>query len=161
LAFTKAITGENNMWKMETEFSVKLGGNTYINTPNLIVYKGTPIFKILRSNQTGMLGIDFDVYDSTGARVATIAKGIVVQRDKANYTITTEHEEYTVKENGTNRQIASVKRRGVQGAELEVFVDLYTPSGFHLKATPTHTNMDGMTISGVIFQNSDTGIAVQ
>ena len=146
---------------MEAEFAVKLCGNTYINTPNLIVYKNTPIFKILRSEQNGMLGIDFDVYDSNGPRVATIAKGIVVQGDTANYTITTGHEEYTVKENSTNRQIVSVKRRGVQGAELEVSVDLYTPSGFHLNATPTHTNIGGMTVSGCTFQNCGAAINIQ
>ena len=149
------------MWKMETEFTVKLGGNTYINTPNLIVYKGTPVFKILRSEQTGRVGIDFDVYDSKGARVATIARGIIVQGDTANYTITKGNEEYTVKENSTNRQIVSVKRRGVQGAELEVSVDLYMPSGFHLNATPTHTNIGGMTVSGCNFQNCEAAIAVQ
>ena len=38
------------MWKLESEFSVRLGGNTYINTPNLIVYKGTSIFRIRRGD---------------------------------------------------------------------------------------------------------------
>ena len=67
------------MWSVEKEFSVKLGGNTYINTPNLIVYKGDPIFKLKRSDEDGILGIDFDVFDNAGNRVATFRKGVVVQ----------------------------------------------------------------------------------
>lgn len=37
------------MWTVEDRFSVKLGGNTYINTPNLVVYKGEPLFRMYRS----------------------------------------------------------------------------------------------------------------
>ena len=57
------------MWKVEDRFRVKLGGNTYINTPRLIVYKGTPLFQLGRSESDGMLGIDFDVFDAAGQRV--------------------------------------------------------------------------------------------
>jgi hypothetical protein len=60
------------MWNIESEFSVKLGGNTYINTPNLVVYKGQSLFKIYRSESEGILGIDFDVFNSQKRRVATV-----------------------------------------------------------------------------------------
>ena len=82
------------MWLVEERFSVRLGGNIFINTPNLVVYKGKPLFRIYRSDNEGILGIDFDVYDSSGKRVATIRKGIVVQGDQDNYNIRSGHEEY-------------------------------------------------------------------
>lgn len=148
------------MWNLEKEFSVKLGGNTYINTPNLVVYKGEPLFKIYRSDSDGILGIDFDVFDSTGNRVATIRKGIVVQGDKDNYDIETGHEEYKVTEKSSNRLIASVKRRGVESAELEVSVHLYTPDGFLVDATPTQTNIAGNVMKGCVFEDCGAGIAI-
>ena len=147
------------MWKVETKFAVRLGGNTYINTPNLIVYKGTPVFRIRRSDD-GTLGIDFDVFDKNGQRVATFAKGIVVQGDEANYKIETGHETYSVTERSASRVIARVQRRGVQGAELDVHVHMYLPNGFLLDAGPQATNLGGATLTGNVFENCGAGIAI-
>jgi len=148
------------MWKVEGKFSVKLGGNTYINTPNLVVYKGQPLFRIYRSESDSILGIDFDVFDANGARVATFRKGIVVQGDSNNYIITSGHDEYRVLEKATGRLIASVKRRGAKGAEMEVSVHLYTPDGFLFDATPTHTNVAGMMMTGCVIENCGSGISI-
>ena len=150
------------MWKVEERFSVKLGGNSYINTPNLVVYKGEALFRIYRSENEGILGIDFDVFDSTGKRVATFRKGIVVQGDSNNYTIKSGHEEYTVEEKTTGRLIASVKRRGAQeGAEMEVSVHLHTPDGFLFDATPTQTNIQGTVITGCVIDSCGAGIVIK
>jgi hypothetical protein len=148
------------MWKVETNFSVHLGGNIYINTPNLIVYKGTPIFRIRRSENDGILGIDFDVYDKGGKRIATFAKGIVVQGDAANYTIQSGHDAYSVTERSTGRVIARVQRRGVEGAELDVHVHMYLPDGFLLDAGPYATNLGSNTVIGNTFRNRPAGIAI-
>ena len=148
------------MWNVEKEFAVKLGGNTYINTPNLVVYKNEPLFKIRRSDEDGMLGIDFDVFDSKGNRVATFRKGVVVQGDNKNYEITSSHTEYTVTEKSSGHVIANVKRRDVKGAELEVSVRLYTPDGFLFDATPTETNVGGVKMIGNVIKNCGAGIVV-
>ena len=63
---------------LEDKFRVILGGNTYINTPNLVVFKGKPLFTIKRSSD-GLLGIDFDIFDKGGNRVAAVRNGIIVQ----------------------------------------------------------------------------------
>lgn len=147
------------MWKVETEFAVRLGGNTYINTPNLIVYKGTPVFRIRRSDD-GTLGIDFDVFDAKGQRVATFAKGVVVQGDEANYKIDSGHETYSVTERSSSRVVARVQRRDVQKAQLDVHVHMYLPNGFLLDAGPQATNLGGATLMGNVFKNCGTGIAI-
>ncbi len=36
------------MWQVEDKFRVIIGGNTYINIPNIIVYKGQPLFVLKR-----------------------------------------------------------------------------------------------------------------
>lgn len=148
------------MWAIEKEFSVKLGGNTYINTPNLVVYKGDSLFRISRSENDGILGIDFDIYDPHGKRIATVRRSVVVQGDAANYDIKTGHAEYTVTEKSSGRLVTSVKRRDAQGAELEVSVRLYAPDGFLFDATPTQTNVGGVVMSGCTFKNCHAGIAI-
>jgi hypothetical protein len=149
------------MWKVETEFAVRLGGMTYIDTPTLIAYKGTPVFRIRRNDEDGMLGIDFDVFDAKGQRVATFAKGIVVQGDAANYQIETGHEVYSVTERSSARVVARVQRRGVKGAELDVHVHMYMPTGFLLDAGPETTNLPGLRIRGGILKNNLIGIAIE
>lgn len=148
------------MWTVEDRFSVKLGGNTYINTPNLVVYKGEPLFRVYRSESDGILGIDFDVFDASGTRVATFRKSIVVQGDSDNYVIKSGHEEYEVTDKASGQLIAKVRRRGAEGAEMEVSARLYTPDGFLFDATPTQTNIGGVMMTGNVFENCGAGIAI-
>lgn len=148
------------MWKVEKEFAIRLGGNTYIDTPNLIVYQGKSIFNVRRNEADGMLGIDFDVFDSKGQRIATFKKGVVAQGDDANYKIDSGHETYTVTERSSGRQIARVQRRGVGGAELDVQVHMYLPNGFLLDAGPQSTNLGGITMTGNVFKSCGAGIAI-
>lgn len=152
---------ETAMWQIENEFSVKLGGNTYINTPNLIVVQGESLFKIYRSESDGILGIDFDVYNSSRAKVATIRKGIVVSGDEAAYEISSSHEKYSVTDKSSGKEIVSVQRRNVSGAELEVSVELYTKTGFLINATPTSTNVGGMMMTGNVFKDCGAGLVIE
>ncbi len=150
------------MWNVESNFSVRLGGNTYVNTPNLIVYKNKSIFSIRRNDDDGMLGIDFDVFDENGQRIATFAKGVVVQGNQTNYEIISGHDTYSVTERATSRVIACVRRRGVQSAELDVNVRMYLPDGFLLDAGPDATNLQNgsLIFSGNMFMNSHAGISI-
>ena len=136
-----------------------MGGNTYINTPNLIVYKGSSIFQVRRSDD-GMLGIDFDVFDLAGKRIATFKKGIVAQGDTENYRIESSHEIYSVTEKSSGRVIAHVQRRGVQGAEMDVQVRMYLPNGFLLDAGPLSTNLGGITMTGGVIKDCGAGIVI-
>jgi hypothetical protein len=148
------------MWTVPKQFSVRLGGNTYIDTPNLIVYKDEALFQIYRSDDNGILAIDFDVYDANRKKIAVFAKGIVAYGDASNYIVTTGHDEYTVREKDTNQLIASVKRRNVEGAELDVTVRLYLPNGVLLDATPTHTNIGTNTFVGCTFRGGKAAISI-
>lgn len=154
-----AAVTHKHMWKVETQFAVRLGGNTYINTPNLIVYKNEPLFRVRRGDD-GTLGIDFDVYDKAGNRIAKFVKGVVVDGDKGKYLIESGHDTYTVKERATDRIVARVQRKGVAGAELDVWVNTYLPNGFLLNAGPTATNLGGATVVGTTFKNCGAGISV-
>jgi hypothetical protein len=84
----------------------------------------------------------------------------VVHGDADNYEIKTGHDEYSVTDKNSDRLIVSVKRRGVHEADLEVTVRLYTPNGFLFDATPTHTNIGGMMMTGCTIKDCAAGIVI-
>ena len=149
------------VWNVEDRFKVIIGGNTYINTPNIVVYKGTSLFTIKRSGSDGLLGIDFDIYDNGGNRVATVRNGIIVQGNQDDYDITTGMDRYTVTEKSTGRMICDIRKRAeAANAELEVSVELYTPDGFLFNATPDQTNIGGIVMKGNVIENCGSGIVI-
>jgi hypothetical protein len=75
------------MWIVEDKFRVIIGGNTYINTPNIVVCKGQPLFVLKRRESDGQLGIDFDIFSKNGDRIATVRGNRIVQGNEENYDI--------------------------------------------------------------------------
>ncbi len=149
------------MWYIEDKFRVIIGGNTYINTPNIVVYKGKPLFVIKRGDRDGLLGIDFDVFDKKGKRVATVRNGVVVQGNKEDYVITETMDRYTVTEKASGRLICDIRKRAeAPNAELWVSVKLFTEDGFLFDANPEETNLLGGKIRGCVFENCGAGIVI-
>ena len=150
------------MWQVENNFSIRIGSNHYINVANLVEYKGESLFTVRRRESDGLLGVDVDIYNAKRERVATIRHGNVVSGDKENYEIRLEPHHYTITEKETGRCVCELKRReAVSGTELDLSLDLYTPSGFHFLATPTQTNVGGINMSNCTFKGGRTGISVQ
>jgi hypothetical protein len=149
------------MWKVEDQFRVIIGGNTYINTPNVIVYKGTPLFILKRSENDGILGIDFDIYDKKEEKVATVRNGVIVQGDKRKYDISSGMDRYIVTDIASGRVICDIRKRSqAPNAELEVSVKMYTRDGFLIDAGPDQTNIGGLQLRGNTFENCGAGIAI-
>jgi hypothetical protein len=150
------------MWEVEDKFRVIIGGNTYINVADLVVYKGDSLFTLKRRESDGQLGIDFDVFDEAGKRIATIRGNRVVQGNEDDYQIIREPDRYAVVEKASNRAICHIRRRSQAAeSELEVSVQLYTPDGFLFRATPEQTNIKAVTLRGNVFQNLKAGIVIE
>ena len=148
-------------WIVEETFKVKIGGNIFINTPNIIMYGEEPLFKMYRSTSDGLLGIDFDIYKENGEKVATIRKSMIVDGNENDFSILKEFDHYTITEKSSGRIICDIKKREVAGdVELEVNVQMYTKKGFLFKATPTGTNIGSNLISGNILSNCQCGIYI-
>jgi len=149
------------MWHVDRNCKVKLGGNFYINVERLVDYKGSSLFTVKRRESDGLLGIDFDVYDPKGKKVATVRHGTVVAGDAQNYEITHDPQHYTVKEKSTGRVVCDIRRRdAAEEADIEVTVNLFMPDGFHLQADPDQTNIGGIQMSGNIIDTSQAGIKI-
>lgn len=74
------------MWEVAERFRVKIGGITFINCKTLIDYKGQSLFN-LRRHEDGYLGIDFDIYDDKGNRIARVVRNEIYKGDPDRYTI--------------------------------------------------------------------------
>ena len=149
------------MWSVPQSFKVKLGGNYYIDCDSLIDFGGMPLFTLKRREEDGLLGIDFDIYDSQKAKVATVRRGTIVDGDRDGYEIRHAPNHYTVREKKSGRLICDIKRRDKSpDAELEVSIDMFTPSGFHLLAGPQATNIGGNVFVGCTMEKCRTGMSV-
>jgi len=149
------------MWKIEDKFKVIIGGNTYIDIPNLVVYKNQPLFTIKRRESDGLLGVDIDVFDKGGERVATVRGGNIVQGNKEDYEIRSEMHHHSVIEKTSGRVICDIRRKTeAPDAELEISVLLYTPDGFLFEATPEKTNLRGVRMVDCTIEKCDYGIVI-
>ncbi len=107
------------------------------------------------------MGIDFDIFDNKGDRVATVRGNRIVQGNENNYEIVREENQYTVTDKMTRQTICDIRKRSkAKHSELEVSVKLYTSDGFLFDATPQMTNIAGIKLRGNVFENLAAGIVI-
>ena len=148
------------MWLDEAEFRVVIGGNTYINVPSVVAYKGERLFGLKRE-ENGELGIYFEIHDAQGNKVGSVKRNEIYVADKSLYAIEGTADTYVLKERSSGNIICEIKKRmAAVPAELEVAVRLYTPDGFLFEATPTRTNIGGVQLQGNVFRNCAVGIGI-
>ncbi len=147
------------MWEIERNFKAKIGGNYFINCESLISYHSKPVFTVKRRESDGRLGIDFDVYNQNGEKVATVRHGNVVDGDVSAYEISHGADCKKVTEKITGRIIVQIDKNPPD-ADIAVSVNMYLPDGFLLKATPDSINISSSTMVGCTFANLKTGIAI-
>ena len=150
-------------WKVPKGFKVIAGGNTYINTPNIITYRGESLFELKRSDRDGYLGISFDVLGETGEKLETVRNGQFVGETPAGYSLDAKHDHFTLTEDATGRIICDLRLRenAAEDAEIEVSAKMYMPNGFLLELSPSETNVGGTRLIGNTFENCGAGIAVR
>ncbi len=155
------------MWQVEDRFSITIGSNKFINTPTMIEYKGESIFRVSRSENDGLLGIDFDLFSQDGTRVAKIYHGRVVDGAKDAYQFDETPLRFRVTEKSSGRVVCELTRPNDQSSELDLNVSLHMPDGFLFEATPQGTNIQssmflGNTFvgCGVAISISDNGMAI-
>jgi hypothetical protein len=108
------------------------------------------------------LGVDLDIYDANGVKVATIRNGNIVDYNRVGYTAAKERHRYSLTEDATGRLICDVRKSGKagDGSELEVSVDLYTKRGVHLVANSEGTKLGGIDFLGNTINGCEAGIVI-
>lgn len=149
-------------WTVPQHFKVLIGGNTYIDCPTIIDYKGQSLFELRRSESDGFLGINFEVYGKDGSKVATVRNGQFVGATPSGYEIEGSMDHYTLLDTATDRHVCDIRLRtkAREDAELEVSAQMYMPDGKLIVFNPTETNLDGIVIKGNTFQACGAAIRI-
>ncbi len=143
------------------ECPAKIGDNYYLNCKHIITFKDQDIFTIKNADESE-IKINFDVFNEKGEKVAAVEDSKLVEGDPELYIIKSTALEYSFIEKAANRIICYVKK--VQNdktnkCELQIWADMYMPSGFYFQCTPETTNVATLNrIRGSIFADSDAAI---
>lgn len=148
------------MWEIENHFKVKIGGNTFIDIGTIVEADGESLFTLKR-DENGYLGIYFEIHDKDGNHIASVKRNEIYYGDKDKYQIDGSLNRYTFFERASGKVLCDIrKREDAHPAELEVSVDLYTPTGFHFTATPEQMNFKGFTMIGSTFMGLHAAIRI-
>jgi hypothetical protein len=151
-------------FQVEDHYHVIIGSNTFIDNEHLITYKGEPLLTLKR-HENGYLGIYLDLYNKNGQKIASVKRNELYfdkKTDKTSYEQTGSASRYTLTDKRTGETVIDIKKREeAKPAELEISINLYTPDGFLIQATPTSTNLGGNKIINCTFQGNFTAIAIE
>ena len=147
----------------ETVCAVKIGSNYYINCQQIITFKNQPVLTITNSTDNS-IKINFDVFSTSGKKVATVKEGKLIEGNKDLYIIKSTDKEFSFIEKSTNRIICFVKKTNDtknKRCELQVSADMYMPSGFYFQCTPETTNVPSLNyMTGSTFDNMGAAITL-
>jgi hypothetical protein len=149
------------MWLKEKEFRIRLGGQIFVNVPVLIQFNGESLFTVRRHEETGEIGIDCDVYDQAGGKIASIRRNNMYPGDLATYEVERSEDRITLRDVKTRTVLAQVRKHGeALPLELDVSVRTYLPDGRLLDAGPELCTIPGLFMVGNTIENGPVGIAI-
>ena len=149
------------MWLREKEFVIRLGGNTYIDVPILIAFKGIPIFGVVRQDD-GYLAMDFEVFSSTGERIAAVKRNNIYIADRDKYRLDGDADRLRLIEKGTEPKtlVDITKGAAAEPVEIKVSVRSFLPNGQLMDLGPNESNLGGIKLVNNIIQRCSVGIAI-
>jgi len=149
------------MWIKEKEFKIRLGGQTFINVPVLIQFNGESLFTIRRHEDTGDVGIDCDVYDKDGDKIASVRRNNMYPGDRVAYTVDRSENHLTLTDSNTGVVLAHIKKHSdALPLELDVSVRTYLPDGRLLDAGPDSCTLGGLFMAGNVIDTGAVGISI-
>jgi hypothetical protein len=127
--------------KVQEHFVVRLGGNDYLDTPNLIVYQGEPVLKVTRDKSNDELTVEAEIFDAEGHRKARIRGDRQVDGDPGAVDIHSTATSYTIRDRSNDRVVCEIRRRaGQQKMDVDVSVLMHMPDGSLIHANPAQSN---------------------
>lgn len=149
------------MMKVPKNFKTRIGGNFYVNTPNLVVCSGTTILRVERKDDDGELHVQLIIFDSSGAQKAVVKDTTLIKGKSDDYSIRTTDNNYSVLENATGRVICKLQRcAATRSMDLDAFVLTHTPEGFFIHANPVQTNV-GTKATGETYADLNAALEVK
>jgi len=148
------------MWLREKDFTIRLGGNVYIDTPVMVAFDGQSLFTVVRQ-EDGYLGIDFEVNSANGTKVASVKRNNIYLGDKDAYALEGEPERLRLISKPSNDALVDIRKNASSApAELDVSVRSYLPDRRLMDLGPNTSNLGGIRMTGCVLKNCGIGIAV-
>jgi len=148
------------MQLIDNNFSVKLGGNIYVNVPILIAFDNAQLFTLSRLND-GYLGIDFEVYNDSGKKIASVKRNNIYFGDKKSYKLDGDADHLALSSTDSGVILVEIRKRAAAApVELDVSVRSYLPSGKLMDLGPNMSNLGGLRMIGNVFQGCRIGISI-
>lgn len=149
------------MMKVPKNFKTRIGGNFYVNTPNLVVCSGTAILRVERAEPSGELHVKLAIFDSSGRQRALVKDTKLTKGRRKDYSIQSTDSNYSVRENATGRVICKLQRcAATRSMDLDAFILAHTPDGFFIHANPVQTNI-GTKATGKTYQDLDAALVMK
>ena len=142
--------------------AVRIGSNNYINCAHTITFKGQDVLTLVKTPENA-IKVNFDVFAQNGMKLAEIRNSVIAQGIKGNYNIIADDTSYTFMEKVTSRIIVHIIRHpdSKTGCVMDVWTDMYMPSGFYFQCTPETTNVPMLNMmKGSTFTNSGSAIVL-
>ena len=128
--------------KVRKDFVVRIGGNEYTATPNLLACKGEPLLTVDRAQDSGDLDVKLEIFDQHGKRRAVVRNDRIVRGSKKTYDVRMTENSYSVFDRKNERTVCKIRRRAnARDMDLDVSLLLHTPEGFLVHANPDQTNI--------------------
>jgi hypothetical protein len=149
-------------------YIARIGGIIYKNVEDPIIFNGASLLGLTRNTSDGELGVNLDLKDESGNKIAAITDGNVSEIDSEKYTIIEGQDRFAVVEKASGRTWADIRRRiSDEIYELDVSC-LFIRAGFPVILHPNRTkigkvndnqppNISSLTLST---QNPGTGVAI-
>lgn len=146
--------------KVPENFKTRIGGNFYVDTPNLVVYSDSTILRVERDD-SGDLHVMLAIYDSSGRRTALVEDTSVVDGSAGDFTVTQTEHSYNVREKASGRVICKLQRcAATRSMDLDAFILTHAPDGFFIHANPMQTNM-GTKSTGDLYVGLPAALAMK
>lgn len=146
-------------WILQQHFKLRFAGVTFIDTPNLIVFKDEPIFTVKQRDSDGAIEIDFDIFDGRGKRVAAVRSGALTGSNQSAYESMWTDNQFVVRELKTGRAVCEIRRRAdAKICDLDVSVQMYMPDGFLVHANPAQSNIGRQKTKGKVVKTSEAAL---
>lgn len=146
--------------KVQEHFVFRLAGNDYLDTPNLVVYRGEPLLKVTRDESSDELRVEADIFDAHGRRKARVCGDAQVDGEAGAVDIHSTATSYTIRDRSNDRVVCEIRRRaGQQKEDLDVSLLMHLPDGSLLHANPAQSNTK-TSQAGELLRSRDAAISI-
>jgi hypothetical protein len=146
--------------KVPEHFTARIAGNLYRDTSQLVVCQGTPLLTVKRSDKTGELLVELEIFDSDGRQRARVKGTKVTGKRSGDIAVSLTEQTYAVYDKVNERMICELQRRSAaRDMDIDVFLLAHGPDGFFVHVSPVQTNLRTKG-TGKVYEDQESALVL-